>query len=295
VSGLAGAPLREYWSILVRRRWVVVLSIVSVALVALIGSFLMTPLYRATVTLQIERQNPDVLTFRDLSTVDNSWSAYSDFYQTQYRIIASTPVAELAVADLGLDSHPLFQHADSKPGLLSRLMALLPTNGEHIAPDPVDVAAGMLLANLEVSPVRNSHLVLVSLVGTDPELTAQGANAIARAYVRFNINTQFSTSDEADAFLLEQIDTLKKDIEEKNRLLQDYGVQKGIVSVDDNNNITLLALQNISDKLTLAQTERARAEANTLCSKANDVEITRAGLALKTVIDQMREQVQNIE
>jgi len=36
-------------------------------------------------------------------------------------------------------------------------------------------------------------------------------------------------------------------------------------------------------------------EANTICSKANDVEITRAGLALKTVIDQMREQVQNIE
>ncbi len=36
-------------------------------------------------------------------------------------------------------------------------------------------------------------------------------------------------------------------------------------------------------------------EANTLCAKANDVEITRSGLALKTVIDQMREQVQNIE
>jgi uncharacterized protein (TIGR00255 family) len=36
-------------------------------------------------------------------------------------------------------------------------------------------------------------------------------------------------------------------------------------------------------------------EANTLCSKANDTQITRAGLALKTVIDQLREQVQNIE
>jgi uncharacterized protein (TIGR00255 family) len=36
-------------------------------------------------------------------------------------------------------------------------------------------------------------------------------------------------------------------------------------------------------------------EANTLCSKSNDVEITRIGLALKAVIDQMREQVQNIE
>jgi len=36
-------------------------------------------------------------------------------------------------------------------------------------------------------------------------------------------------------------------------------------------------------------------EANTLCSKANDAETTRAGLELKAVIDQMREQVQNIE
>jgi uncharacterized protein (TIGR00255 family) len=36
-------------------------------------------------------------------------------------------------------------------------------------------------------------------------------------------------------------------------------------------------------------------EANTLCAKSNDGDITRAGLALKAVIDQMREQVQNIE
>lgn len=36
-------------------------------------------------------------------------------------------------------------------------------------------------------------------------------------------------------------------------------------------------------------------EANTICSKSNDNLITRLGLEAKTVIDQMREQVQNIE
>ena len=36
-------------------------------------------------------------------------------------------------------------------------------------------------------------------------------------------------------------------------------------------------------------------EANTLCSKSGDVAMTRAGLALKSVIDQLREQVQNVE
>lgn len=36
-------------------------------------------------------------------------------------------------------------------------------------------------------------------------------------------------------------------------------------------------------------------EANTLCAKSQNAELTRCGLALKTVIDQMREQVQNVE
>jgi uncharacterized protein (TIGR00255 family) len=36
-------------------------------------------------------------------------------------------------------------------------------------------------------------------------------------------------------------------------------------------------------------------EANTLCSKSNDVELTNVGLELKAVVEQFREQVQNLE
>jgi uncharacterized protein (TIGR00255 family) len=36
-------------------------------------------------------------------------------------------------------------------------------------------------------------------------------------------------------------------------------------------------------------------EANTLCSKSQDIEVTRTGVELKTVVDQFREQAQNIE
>ncbi|MBL6931986.1 MAG: DUF1732 domain-containing protein, partial [Rhodospirillales bacterium] len=36
-------------------------------------------------------------------------------------------------------------------------------------------------------------------------------------------------------------------------------------------------------------------EANTLCSKSGDVDLTRIGLDLKAMIEQFREQVQNIE
>ena len=36
-------------------------------------------------------------------------------------------------------------------------------------------------------------------------------------------------------------------------------------------------------------------EANTLCAKSGDIELTSTGLALKAVVDQMKEQVQNFE
>ena len=42
-------------------------------------------------------------------------------------------------------------------------------------------------------------------------------------------------------------------------------------------------------------TQEFNREANTLCSKSHHIDITRCGLAMKALIDQMREQVQNIE
>jgi uncharacterized protein (TIGR00255 family) len=36
-------------------------------------------------------------------------------------------------------------------------------------------------------------------------------------------------------------------------------------------------------------------EVNTTCSKSNDIELTNIGLELKTVVEQFREQVQNLE
>lgn len=56
----------------------------------------------------------------------------------------------------------------------------------------------------------------------------------------------------------------------------------------------LAAREPVGRKLDFLAQEFYR-EANTLCSKANDIEIVRRGLELKSIIDKLREQVQNIE
>ena len=52
--------------------------------------------------------------------------------------------------------------------------------------------------------------------------------------------------------------------------------------------------ENVGRKLDFLAQEFNR-EANTLCSKSADIALTRTGLALKAVIDQFREQAQNVE
>ncbi len=257
-----GIDLLSYWQILVRRRWVVYLAVLGLGLLALVSSFLTTPQYRSTTTLQIARRSPEIFNFKDVVTTDYAWAAYSDFYQTQYKIIASSPVARTAAERLELTSHPDFSVAEGQPGWVARLKAMVPRKrGVPVELDALDLAASQVLAALEVSPVRNSQLVRISWTHADPNLAAEIANAVADAYIYFSIESRYSTTEQAREFLIDQIGMLKREIAAIEDDLQQYGEAKRIFSVGDSTNLTLQALQEISDQRTAAQTAVARAEA----------------------------------
>ena len=245
--------------ILVRRRWVVYVVVLAAVLIALVGSFLVTPLYRATVTLQLDRQSPDILTFRDLARVDHSWSAYDDFYETQYKIISSNAVARRAVERLGLVSHPSFSVREVTPSLMTRIRSYLPRKGVPVEIDPIDRAAAILRSRLEVSAVRNSQLVRISWVSPQPALAVDVTNGVADAYVQLDMALKYSTTDHATDFLVNQIQSLTLEIAAIEERLQSYGESKGIVSIDQSSNVTIQALKDIAAEWTDAQTKFARA------------------------------------
>ena len=261
-DAVEGIDLLSYWQILVRRRWVVYLAVLGLGLLALVASFLTTPQYRSTTTLQIARRSPEILNFKEVVTTDYAWAAYSDFYQTQYKIIGSSPVARIAVERLELTSHPDFSVSEGKPGWVARLKAMVPRKrGVTVERDGLDLAASRVLAALEVTPVRNSQLVRISWTHPDPILAAEIANAVADAYIHFSIESRYSTTEQAREFLIDQIGTLKREIAAIEDRLQEYGEAKRIFSVSDSTNLTLQGLQEISDQRTAAQTGVARAEA----------------------------------
>ena len=114
-----------------------------------------------------------------------------------------------------------------------------------------------------------------------PERAAAQAQSMARALATLQAAVADPARLEQELALL----AVKSDIaEELDRL--DAHVASARAMLADT--------QPVGRKLDFLMQEFNR-EANTLCSKAQHLDLTRIGLELKTLIDQMREQVQNLE
>lgn len=258
--------LAHYWRVLVRRRWVVTAAVLSVFAVAAVKTFRTIPTYRAAVTIQIERVDPNIMRFQEVLTYDPSFLSYQDYYQTQYRLISSRAVASRTVRRLGLASDPGFMPA-SPPGALTRLWRAvtnpLRSRGGDDAEgdrDPDRPFVDVLLAGLRVDPIKNSHLVEVAFISRSPELAAKVANGVADAYMTFGMETKVDTSETAQDFLTRQIGVLRKEVADLERATQVYGESKEIIPTGTRENTTLSALEDLQRAYTQAQADRAEKE-----------------------------------
>ncbi len=266
VDSGARAQVLEYLRVLLHRRAVVLGSLGVVVATVMLATLFTVPEYQATTTVQIDRQNPEILTFKDVMGIDPSYSAYQDFYQTQYKILQSKSVLRLAADRLDLPNLPEF--AGRRPSPLSRLVAwafsLLPDSGSPTEgkEDPLDAAVGFLAAGLEVRPVRNSQLVQIAFTDRSPDLARRIADAVAEAYLEFTYQARYGTTTMAREFLTKEVLRVQGEIGALEERLQAYGAEKEILSMDSGTqDISQQALAAINANYIEARGRLAVAEA----------------------------------
>ncbi|WP_414471553.1 YicC/YloC family endoribonuclease [Microvirga sp. M2] len=131
----------------------------------------------------------------------------------------------------------------------------------------LDAIAG-LVSDAEACPARQPDAIRARLEAQIAELL-DGKAALDPARLH-----QEAVLIAARADIREEIDRLRAHVDSARGLLEEGGP--------------------VGRRLDFLAQEFGR-EANTLCAKANDVSLSRIGLELKAVIEQFREQVQNVE
>lgn len=266
-----GFDIRKYLRILYKRRWLILGFMGVATLIGVIASYLMTPIYQSTATLQIDREAASVVQVEGLQTTENLGDP--QFYQTQYELLQSRTLAEKAVASLGLADDQAFLVKTSQSPLtwLRGVVASLINPPKEESPeDAIDSdnvadklqksAVGILRMGLSVTPVRNSRLVRVTFSHPDRAITERVANGVAEAFIAENLDRKYDASSYARKFLEERLQQLKVKLEESEAQLVSYAMKEGIINLDDRQSLKGNDLAAINTKLLETRNERIRLE-----------------------------------
>jgi polysaccharide biosynthesis transport protein len=129
----------------------------------------------------------------------------------------------------------------------------------EVSPDLIDA----YIERLEITPVQGTRLVKIAFSTPDPELAARVANIHARAYLEQGIELRSHANDEARHFLQEKLAELKERVGKSEAALNRYRQDRGIISLDNRDNIVVDRLADLNKRLTEAEADRIGLEAQT--------------------------------
>lgn len=167
-------PLREYWDIIVRRRWTIVAAFLVVVVSAAIGTLKQRPVYRAKAIVQIDREAPNVLSFKEFFDLGGMEDEF--YLETAYKNLTSRTLARRVIDKLQLDKNPEFAEEGGRSPARTGSKDL----NDDIRVDPrMQSVIDGFLGGLTINPVRRTRWVEIMFDSNDPVLSARVVNALA--------------------------------------------------------------------------------------------------------------------
>jgi succinoglycan biosynthesis transport protein ExoP len=275
----ADAPnLRDYWQVARKHKWKILGCFAFAVVMSAVITFSTAPIYTARATLLIERKEPQVVNIQQVVSESLDGEDIS-YYESQYGILRSRSLAAEVIKAKGLDKNSEFTRPGGDGNFISQLVALLwnkpvawltslfeqaASFNSGNSGDLSGVSSGLIDAYngmLGVEPVKRSRLVKIAISSPSPVLATQIANAHADAYIQQGFKLRTQASEEARKFLDTKLAELRDRVEKSEKSLNDFRRDKGIISLDDKENIVVERLADLNKRLTEAEAERIGLEA----------------------------------
>jgi succinoglycan biosynthesis transport protein ExoP len=267
--------LRTVALVLSRRRWVGIGVLLGALLAGLLVTLRAQRIYRSKAIVVIDTAAPEVLSnVREVYDLGSSgyWAA-KEYYETQYNVIRSRPVAQKAAGALGLAPKvladtiratgtedleaqvardPLYGLSENLREKVSMLGLGDARSRDQLIAELEDFDVAKYIQKLvRVEPVKDSRLVAIVVEDTNPQRAARLANAVADAYIEFNLDQKVSATRSAADWLTDQMHELKEKLQKSELALLDFKKDNNIVSVsmEDRQTITSETLSQLNRSL----------------------------------------------
>ena len=261
-SGDGGmGPVIRYSLALVRRHLLLILAIVTAAVaLAVVLTMLETPRYTATSSVEMSQETQKVLGDKLEGGEGQAQPDYDVdvFLNTQSEILRSRALAERVVQRLNLGANNRFFAAMEAPKAVQ----------QGTPAGRRDMAIGMVQGGFAVDLPRRTRIANLSFTSTDPQMSAQIANAFAAEFIQSNLQRKFDSSSYARGFVADQLEEARTRLEGSERELNAYARQAGLIRTRDASDkdaeqagsVTAASLMQLNQAANAAQATRIAAE-----------------------------------
>ena len=228
--------IREITGILKQYGWQITGFTASVVILAALISFSITPTYQASARLQIEQEQAKVMTIEEMYGFEGNDS----YLNTQHEVLRSRPVMEKAVKKLNLIESPEFNGALREPspwkewlnwrnwfGIESPQL-----NKDEQKARQLDATIRAFSSKVDIDPVRKTQIVNIRFASENPQMAADAANAISRAYIEAWLESKLALTTNATDWMEVRLVDLSGELDEAIASLQDYREQENLIDLE---------------------------------------------------------------
>jgi polysaccharide biosynthesis transport protein len=265
----------NYSALLRRHRTAVVLIIAGTLLLSVLYTLVAHKVYKADAILEVTGLNQDFMNRKD---VDPNGSAVTSdaFIETQTKLMKSPPVIQRTAEILG-PKVPASIAADA--GIIGAIRGWFGNPPVATTAQGEAVVLGML-GGAKVKEDGASDLIMLTVLGPDPQLTADAANTLTEQFIEQAQDVRGYAAGNTNKFLTSQLADARKKLQDAENALQDYARQSNIVIPSDSQeSVAADKLRAIQSDLEKAETDQVSTQAQVENSRTNPTE------ALPQVLD----------
>jgi polysaccharide biosynthesis transport protein len=260
--------LRDYWHIVLRRKWAIISFMFIVMTLVTIISLRMQAKYESSGRIAVARETPEVFGLHNDSTSGNI-SAVDDI-----SLLLETQVQVLESEQLSLMVAHKLRSGSPKSAIPEVSSATTFFPGTVTPPTPEEIGlAGRLRSGLTVSIVPRTQIIEISYKDPDPQMAAHVVQAYIDSYLESNFDSKFQSIRQTTEWLTQQLSDLQTKVEVSQEKLVRYQRDHNIVGVDDKTNITTSRLDDLNKQLTDAELDRILKETRYEGAKSGDAEL----------------------
>jgi uncharacterized protein involved in exopolysaccharide biosynthesis/Mrp family chromosome partitioning ATPase len=282
--------LTEYYHILLKRKWLILASLILVSTLTAFITFRMMPVYQATCIMVIEQERTTSPLTGERIEYDG-WYTQSLQFSTHAKLITSRSVILQVIKKLKLNQPQKEKNLEISPikayfsSLKHNIRILLGQSVEDPTPRELqDRLINGIKSTINVETVEDTHLLNINTYSHDPDLAKNMANAVAKSYIEFNLENRISSSRSTLSWMSDQLYEIQKKLEDAEEEFLAFKQQEKLFSLEGRQEGIAGKIGNLND--IYIETRNRRLEADTKLKELGRVDQSRVdALHVRTLIN----------